>query len=130
MAKMFGYARANDAQVLECEREFLIGFRSGEDGCVSVFTDLGGGIDRNLPQRAALLSLVKADDIIVITGIDRLARGHETLAAIWRRLQRKGAKIAIADESGMTIIDNPWGITSAAIGALPAVVEDRQRGND
>jgi DNA invertase Pin-like site-specific DNA recombinase len=64
-------------------------------GCNKIFVEELSSVAATRPQLEAALEWVRADDILVVTKLDRLARSVADLVAITGTLKRKGVALRI-----------------------------------
>ncbi|WP_348265321.1 recombinase family protein [Telmatobacter sp. DSM 110680] len=64
-----------------------------------VFTDKASGKDTNRPQLKALMDFLRADDILVVHSMDRLARNISDLLRIVQTLNERGVVVRFEKES-------------------------------
>ena len=70
-----GYARvSSNTQDLELQKQELL-----HAGCVKIFSESISGKDNNRTQIMAMLDSLRADDIVVVYKIDRIARSLKGL---------------------------------------------------
>src|SRR5689334_9360664 len=97
---LLGYARVStDDQDLRLQRAAL-----RQAGCRRVYEEKISGARRDRPQLARLLDQLREDDVIVVTGLDRLARSTRDLLEIAEQLRDAGA--------GLRSLGEPWADTT------------------
>jgi DNA invertase Pin-like site-specific DNA recombinase len=105
-----GYARVStDDQDLRLQRGLL-----GEAGCRRIFEEKGSGASRDRPELARLLDQIRADDVVVVTRLDRLARSTKDLLDIAEKLNDVGA--------GLRSLGEPWADTTSPAGRMVLTV--------
>jgi DNA invertase Pin-like site-specific DNA recombinase len=105
-----GYARVStDDQDLQLQRGLL-----GEAGCRRIFEEKGSGASRDRPELARLLDQIRADDVVVVTRLDRLARSTKDLLDIAEKLNDVGA--------GLRSLGEPWADTTSPAGRMVLTV--------
>lgn len=108
--RKIGYARVSTVgQSLEAQIEQLSGH-----GCERIFQEKISGAKADRPQLAKLVAFLEADDILVVTRLDRLARSTFDLLNI--------LKATAAKEANFLSLAEPWANTSTAIGKLMLTV--------
>ena len=99
-----GYARVSTAdQDLAIQR-----VRLHEAGCVKLFEEKTSGARKKRPELERLLAELRADDVVVVTRLDRLARSTSELLRIAETIEEKNA--------GLQSIAEPWADTTTAPG--------------
>ena len=84
---IFGYARVStEDQLLDAQTDALTA-----SGAERIFADKISGNLRKRPQLDQLLDQLRADDVIVVTKYDRLARSLRDLMDIVEAIKAKGA---------------------------------------
>ena len=87
-----GYARVStEDQRLDLQRA-----RLNEAGCGRLFEEKISGAARQRPALERLLQELRADDILVVTRLDRLARSTAELLRIAEVIAEKERRIAVA----------------------------------
>jgi DNA invertase Pin-like site-specific DNA recombinase len=105
-----GYARVStEDQSLELQRP-----RLRRAGCEKLFEEKISGAKRNRPELEKLLSEIRAEDVLIVTRLDRLARSTAELLAIAERLIEK--------EAGLQSLDEPWVDTASPSGRMVLTV--------
>jgi DNA invertase Pin-like site-specific DNA recombinase len=105
-----GYARvSSDDQILDLQRK-----RLSVVGCEKLFEEIISGVTRTRPQLEKLIDQIRADDILVVTRLDRLARSTTELLRIVERLSEKKA--------GLQSLDEPWADTTSPSGRMVLTV--------
>lgn len=91
---IYGYARVSTiGQDLQAQEK-----RLKEYGCTKIFAEKKSGkATKNREQLQALINVVKSDDIVAITKIDRLARSISDLQATIEQINAKGASVVFLD---------------------------------
>ena len=99
-----GYARVStEDQHLDLQRT-----RLKEGGCGKLFEEKISGAARQRPALERLLQELRADDILVVTRLDRLARSTAELLRI--------AEIIAEKSAGLQSLEEPWGNGSKNVG--------------
>ena len=105
-----GYARVStDNQDLRLQRGLLT-----EAGCRRIFEAKVSGARRDRPELARLLDQIRADDVVVVTRLDRLARSTKDLLDIAEKLNDVGA--------GLRSLGEPWADTTSPAGRMVLTV--------
>jgi DNA invertase Pin-like site-specific DNA recombinase len=101
-----GYARVStEDQRLDLQRARLI-----EAGCGKLFEEKVSGAARQRPALEQLLRELRADDILVVTRLDRLARSTAELLRIAEVISEKNA--------GLQSLGEPWADTTTPAGRM------------
>lgn len=101
-----GYARVStEDQGLDLQRARLI-----EVGCERLFEEKISGAARQRPALELLLRELRADDILVITRLDRLARSTVELLRI--------AEVIVGKDAGLQSLEEPWADTTTPAGKM------------
>jgi DNA invertase Pin-like site-specific DNA recombinase len=101
-----GYARVStEDQRLDLQRSRLT-----EAGCGRIFEEKVSGAARQRPALEQLLRELRADDILVVTRLDRLARSPAELLRIAEIIKEKGA--------GLQSLEEPWADTTTPAGRM------------
>src|SRR4051794_10974340 len=101
-----GYARVStEDQRLDLQRARLI-----EAGCGKLFEEKVSGAARQRPALEPLLRELRADDILVVTRLDRLARSTAELLRIAEVISEKNA--------GLQSLGEPWADTTTPAGRM------------
>src|SRR3954463_15082836 len=101
-----GYARVStEDQRLDLQRARLI-----EAGCGKLFEEKVSGAARQRPALEQLLRELRADDILVVTRLDRLARSTAELLRIAEVISEKNA--------GLPSLGEPWADTTTPAGRM------------
>jgi DNA invertase Pin-like site-specific DNA recombinase len=105
-----GYARVStEDQTLDLQRERL----AGAD-CQKLFEEKISGAARNRPALERMLGELRADDVVVVTRLDRLARSTAELLRIAQIIEEKGA--------GLQSLEEPWADTTSPAGRMVLIV--------
>jgi DNA invertase Pin-like site-specific DNA recombinase len=105
-----GYSRVSTVdQDLRLQRGLLT-----EVGCRRIFEEKGSGASRDRPELVRLLDQIRADDIVVVTRLDRLARSTKDLLDIAETLNDVGA--------GLRSLGEPWADTTSPAGRMVLTV--------
>ena len=101
-----GYARVStEDQRLDLQRARLI-----EAGCGKLFEEKVSGAARQRPALEQLLRELRADDILIVTRLDRLARSTAELLRIAEVISEKNA--------GLQSLGEPWADTTTPAGRM------------
>lgn len=101
---LIGYARVSTTgQNLESQIEHL-----QAEGCEVIFQEKLTGFDRHRPQLAKMLSSIQADDAVLVTSLDRLARSTNDLFAITKKIE--------AADASFRSLREPWADTTSSMG--------------
>lgn len=87
-----------------------------------MYTDKASGKDANRPELERLLDNVRADDIIVVHSMDRLARNLEDLRRVVRELTSKGVSVEFHKE-GLKFTGEDSPMNTLLLSMLGAVAE-------
>ena len=79
-------------------------------GCSKVFAEKISGRNASRPELQALLNYVRAEDVVVVTRLDRLARNTRDLLDIAERLQ--------STDVGLKSLAEPWADTTSPAGKM------------
>ena len=105
-----GYARVSTAdQDLAIQR-----VRLHEAGCVKLFEEKTSGARKKRPELERLLAELRADDVVVVTRLDRLVRSTSELLRIAETIEEKNA--------GLQSIAEPWADTTTSAGRMVLTV--------
>ena len=105
-----GYARVSTTdQDLAIQRT-----RLHEAGCEKLFEEKISGARKQRPVLERLLSELRADDVVVVTRLDRLARSTSELLRIAETIEEKNA--------GLQSIVEPWADTTTPAGRMVLTV--------
>ncbi|NDV89170.1 recombinase family protein [Aurantimonas aggregata] len=107
---LIGYARVSTGdQDLAQQRAAL-----KTAGCKRVYEEKVSGAKRDRPQLALLFDHLRADDVVTVTRLDRLARSTRDLLDIAERLD--------AAEVGLRSLAEPWADTTSPAGRMVLTV--------
>lgn len=107
---LIGYARVStDDQDLSQQRASL-----QAAGCLRIYEEKASGAKRDRPQLARLIDQLRADDVVTVTRLDRLARSTRDLLDIAEQLQEAGA--------GLRSLAEPWADTTSPAGRMVLTV--------
>ncbi|WP_246233320.1 recombinase family protein [Aurantimonas aggregata] len=110
LALLIGYARVSTGdQDLAQQRAAL-----KTAGCKRVYEEKVSGAKRDRPQLALLFDHLRADDVVTVTRLDRLARSTRDLLDIAERLD--------AAEVGLRSLAEPWADTTSPAGRMVLTV--------
>jgi DNA invertase Pin-like site-specific DNA recombinase len=101
-----GYARVStEDQTLDLQRE-----RLHQAGCTKLFEEKISGAKRGRPELQQLMREIRAEDVLVVTRLDRLARSTAELLRIAE---------ALADQqAGLQSLEEPWADTTSPAGRM------------
>ena len=88
--------------------------RLHEAGCEKLFEEKISGARKKRPVLERLLSELRADDVVVVTRLDRLARSTSELLRIAETIEEKNA--------GLQSIAEPWADTTTPAGRMVLTV--------
>ena len=105
-----GYARVSTTdQDLAIQRR-----RLHEAGCEKLFEEKASGARKKRPEIERLLSELRADDVVIVTRLDRLARSTSEVLRIAETLEEKNA--------GLQSLAEPWADTTPPAGRMVLTV--------
>jgi DNA invertase Pin-like site-specific DNA recombinase len=105
-----GYARVStEDQRLDLQRARLT-----DAGCGRLFEEKISGAARQRPALEQLLRELRADDVLVVTRLDRLARSTAELLRLAEAIRGKGA--------GLQSLEEPWADTTTPAGRMVLTV--------
>lgn len=105
-----GYARVStDDQRLDLQR-----VRLNEAGCSRLFEEKISGTARQRPALERLLQELRADDLLVVTRLDHLARSTAELLRI--------AEVIAEKDAGLQSLEEPWADTTTPAGRMVLTV--------
>jgi DNA invertase Pin-like site-specific DNA recombinase len=105
-----GYARVStEDQRLEIQRARLTGA-----GCGRLFEEKISGAARQRPALERLLEELRAEDILVVTRLDRLARSTSELLRL--------AEVIAGKDAGLQSLEEPWADTTTPAGRMVLTV--------
>lgn len=85
---LIGYARVSTlGQNLEVQKEILLA-----EGCEVIYEEKKTGTDRRRSQLEKMLEEINANDTLIISSLDRLARSTHDLFSITEKLKKKNAE--------------------------------------
>ena len=94
MGKIYGYARISSKDQNEYRQLLAL----NNFGVEQIFIDQQSGKDFNRPQYKKLLRKLKADDVLVVTSLDRFGRNYTEILEQWRIITKeKGAAVVVLD---------------------------------
>jgi len=103
---LIGYARVStEDQDLALQRSALKAV-----GCLRIYEEKVSGAKRLRPELSRLLDQLRADDVVVVSRLDRLARSTRDLLEIAEQLKEAGA--------GLRSLHEPWADTTSAAGRM------------
>jgi DNA invertase Pin-like site-specific DNA recombinase len=101
---VFGYARVStDGQTLASQDAELMAA-----GCAKVYQEKVSGVRTDRAELAKMMKRIEADDLLIVTRLDRLARSTRDLLNILHQLAERGAKFKA--------LHDPWCDTSTPQG--------------
>ena len=105
-----GYARVSTTdQDLAIQR-----VRLHEAGCEKLFEEKTSSARKKRPELERLLAELRADNVVVVTRLDRLARSTSELLRIAETIEEKNA--------GLQSIAEPWADTTTTAGRMVLTV--------
>lgn len=116
--QIVGYARVSSPeQNLDRQTSQLT-----EAGAQKLFTDTVSGSTRDRPGLDAVVDYLRADDTLLVTSMDRLARSLVDLHTLVDELTTNGITVTFLQE-GQSYSDNPSPTGKLLLGMLGAVAE-------
>ena len=107
--------KLGDARVSTTDQDLAIQrTRLHEAGCETLFEEEISGARKKRPVLERLLSELRADDVVVVTRLDRLARSTSELLRIAETIEEKNA--------GLQSIAEPWSDTTTPAGRMVLTV--------
>ena len=107
--------KLGDARVSTTDQDLAIQrTRLHEAGCETLFEEKISGARKKRPVLGRLLSELRADDVVVVTRLDRLARSTSELLRIAETIEEKNA--------GLQSIAEPWSDTTTPAGRMVLTV--------
>ena len=107
---LVGYARVStDDQDLTLQRTAL-----RRAGCKRVYEEKVSGAKRSRPELSRMLDQLRADDVVVVSRLDRLARSTRDLLDIAEQLKEA--------EAGLRSLHEPWADTTWPAGRMVLTV--------
>ena len=107
---MFGYARVStNGQDLSAQDAELM-----TAGCAKVYREKASGAKTDRPELAKLIKRLEADDVLVVTRLDRLARSTRDLLNVVAAVSERGA--------GFKSLRDTWADTTSPHGRLMLTV--------
>ncbi|HBP4890778.1 TPA: recombinase family protein [Pseudomonas aeruginosa] len=107
---ILGYARVSTGeQDLSLQRNEL-----SDAGCTRIFAEKISGARKERPELERLLDHLRAEDVVIVTRLDRLARSTRDLLEIVERIQMAGA--------GLRSLGEPWADTTSPAGRMVLTV--------
>jgi DNA invertase Pin-like site-specific DNA recombinase len=107
---LIGYARVStDDQDLALQRAAL-----NQAGCRKLYEEKISGAKRERPELNKMLEQLRADDVVVVSRLDRLARSTRDLLEIAERLKDAGV--------GLRSLHEPWADTTSPAGRMVLTV--------
>jgi DNA invertase Pin-like site-specific DNA recombinase len=107
---VYGYARVSSVdQTLAAQQSELTAA-----GCFKVFAEKVSGAKSDRVELTKLLKRIEAEDLLIVTRLDRLARSTRDLLNILDVISRKGAKFKS--------LKDPWADTSTPHGELMVTI--------
>jgi DNA invertase Pin-like site-specific DNA recombinase len=114
-----GYARvSSNTQDLELQKEALL-----NAGCKKIYSESGSGKNNNRLQLVEMLESLRANDIIVVYKIDRIARSLKGLIEIIELLNNKNAQLISLDSGDKVDTTSPMGKAFFQIAGVFAELE-------
>ena len=107
---LVGYARVStDDQDLTLQRTAL-----RRAGCKRAYEEKVSGAKRSRPELSRMLDQLRADDVVVVSRLDRLARSTRDLLDIAEQLKEA--------EAGLRSLHEPWADTTSPAGRMVLTV--------
>lgn len=91
----YGYARVSTGDQSIAGQELQL----TAAGCDRVFSDTISGSKRTRPGLSSLFSVLRADDVVIVTRLDRLGRSVSDLIEIVERIEKAGANLRSLTET-------------------------------
>lgn len=114
-----GYARvSSNNQDLELQKQKLL-----KAGCEKIFSESVSGKDNNRTELMAMIESLRANDIIVVYKIDRIARSLKGLIEIIELLNYKGIDLISLDSGDRVDTTSPMGKAFFQIAGVFAELE-------
>lgn len=97
--------------------------------CNKIYHDKKSGKDMNRDELNKLLSMVRKNDTIVVTDIDRLGRNFTEISDLYDRLKKMGVSIVVLNQSllNYTPNDSKDEIINVVVVPLLMYLADRER---
>ena len=97
--------------------------------CDKIYHDKKSGKDMNRDELNKLLSMVRKNDTIVVTDIDRLGRNFTEISDLYDRLKKMGVSIVVLNQSllNYTPNDSKDEIINVVVVPLLMYLADRER---
>lgn len=121
----FGYARVSTK-----EQDLTRQIKALEKAkCDKIYHDKKSGKDMNRDELNKLLSMVRKNDTIVVTDIDRLGRNFTEISDLYDRLKKMGVSIVVLNQSllNYTPNDSKDEIINVVVVPLLMYLADRER---
>lgn len=121
----FGYARVSTK-----EQDLTRQITALENAkCDKIYHDKKSGKDMNRDELNKLLSMVRKNDTIVVTDIDRLGRNFTEISDLYDRLKKMGVSIVVLNQSllNYTPNDSKDEIINVVVVPLLMYLADRER---
>ncbi len=114
-----GYARvSSNTQDLELQKQALL-----NAGCKKIFSESVSGKDNNRVELIAMIESLRADDIVVVYKIDRIARSLKGLIEIIELLNGKKVNLVSLDSGDKVDTTSPMGKAFFQIAGVFAELE-------
>lgn len=114
-----GYARvSSNSQDLELQKQALL-----NAGCKKIFSESISGKDNNRTELNAMISTLRAEDIVVVYKIDRIARSLKGLIEIIELLNNKKVDLISLDSGDKVDTTSPMGKAFFQIAGVFAELE-------
>lgn len=98
--RVIGYAReANTERPIEIQIK-----RLRAAGCDTVYSEVGSGMNRRLPEMSKMLADLRSGDVVVVTDVSRLSRSLAGLSAIMERAETVGATVRQVDGRPVSLL--------------------------
>lgn len=114
-----GYARvSSNTQDLDLQKQELL-----QAGCIKIFSESVSGKDNNRTQLMVMLESLRADDIVMVYKIDRIARSLKGLIEIIELLNKKHVHLVSLDSGDKVDTTSPMGKAFFQIAGVFAELE-------
>ena len=114
-----GYARvSSNTQDLELQKQVLL-----NAGCKKIYSESISGKDNNRTKLKEMIELLRADDVVVVYKIDRIARSLKGLIEIIELLNTKNVDLVSLDSGDKVDTTSPMGKAFFQIAGVFAELE-------
>lgn len=120
MTMKIGYASvSSNSQDLELQKQELT-----KAGCTKIFAEsISGKNNKDRPQLLAMIDSLRANDIVVVYNIDRIARSLKGLIEIAEQLHNKSVNLISLDQNDKVDTTTPMGKAFFQIAGVFAELE-------